>query len=187
MSTLRFSVPEDPDVASSPHVWRPRYASATPSIYARDTTMEAGGTSWYVFCCHVSTNETGLNVCFCARLCTPCDEGHYLGMSSSRSMRSGSEITIAEGSVHSCRGDCHWMPLVRPPCRTVHSSSPVALTARLYLLPQGAVARPGGLSGSRDVRSTTLAHRGRAREDRHAFLHVWLWQKVHHLLAFFHL
>lgn len=127
----------------------------------------------------------GLNTCLYARLRTPCGKRRHLGMrpfSSSRSTCDDDDADDAtEGSVYPCRGDCHGMSLVRPPLRAAHSSLPLAfviLTAHPYFLPQGDLAGPGGVPRSRDVQSSTLAHRRRTRQDGHAFLHVRLWPKV---------
>ena len=181
MSTLRFSVPEDPDVASSPHVWRPGYASAT-GTYARETAMEAGGTERYVFCCHLSTNETaqGFNICLYARLCTPFDEGHYSGMSSSAVLR-----------------------------LRCHRGVSVSLPGRLSLDDIGTSSMAHGapiltscfdctfpLTTTRPSRGTwrccqihgrwilNVGSRGRMHKGRHVFLHARLWQKVRRLLVF---
>lgn len=74
-----------------------------------------------------------LNIYLYARLCTPCDEGYYLGMSSCSSFRSrgsSDDRDATEGSVHPCWGDCLRMSLVRPSCRAVHSSLTVRPTGR---------------------------------------------------------
>ena len=53
---------------------------------------------------------------------------------------------------------------------------------RLHLLPQGDLAGPRGISKSRDIQPSTLAHTRRTPQDGHAFLHLRIWSKVCQIL-----